>query len=257
MARFSRRRDSQAHFLADSAGEHLRRFCSLDHRSSARARSPHLSSIRKRQYLSPRARRCAWHSWKPLLMRCPPCVTRVDEVCVSHFSRATEIQRSKPPLRHGLRYDGSYYWIIRLNTQDAASRGIGDGDLVRAYNDRGSVILAARLTERIRSGTGALLRVVRRLTAAGHARGVPRRRRLRQHPDAEAVHHANVSRTGVQLLPGRGREVGRGRLTRVRLGGWSWNRPLTWVDSDSCRAGGLAPGGRHPGAAGATDDSGP
>ena len=38
-----------------------------------------------------------------------------------------------------LKDDGWYYWLIRLNREDAAARGIADGDLVRAYNDRGSV----------------------------------------------------------------------------------------------------------------------
>ena len=44
--------------------------------------------------------------------------------------------------------DGHYYWIMRLNPGDAAARGIADGDLIRAFNDRGSVILAAQVTER-------------------------------------------------------------------------------------------------------------
>ena len=49
--------------------------------------------------------------------------------------------------------DGRSYWIMRINTGDAAARGIADGDLVRAFNDRGSVILAAQLTERVPPGT--------------------------------------------------------------------------------------------------------
>ncbi len=36
-----------------------------------------------------------------------------------------------------LKDDGHYYWIMRLNSEDAAARGIADGDLVRAFNDRG------------------------------------------------------------------------------------------------------------------------
>ena len=52
-----------------------------------------------------------------------------------------------------LKADGHYYWIIRLNNKDAQSRGIKDGDLVKAFNDRGEVILAARLTERLPPGT--------------------------------------------------------------------------------------------------------
>ncbi len=53
---------------------------------------------------------------------------------------------------HRILIDGYYYWIIRLNTKDAAARGIKDGDLVRAYNDRGSVILAAQVGERVPPG---------------------------------------------------------------------------------------------------------
>ncbi|HLA81652.1 MAG TPA: molybdopterin dinucleotide binding domain-containing protein, partial [Thermoleophilia bacterium] len=48
--------------------------------------------------------------------------------------------------------DGYYYWIMRVNAKDAAARGISEGDLVRAYNDRGSVILAAQVTERVPPG---------------------------------------------------------------------------------------------------------
>jgi anaerobic selenocysteine-containing dehydrogenase len=52
-----------------------------------------------------------------------------------------------------LKEDGHSYWIMRLNSKDAESRGINDGDLIRAFNDRGSVILAAQVTERVPSGT--------------------------------------------------------------------------------------------------------
>jgi len=49
--------------------------------------------------------------------------------------------------------DGHYYWIMRINAKDAAARGVAEGDLVRAFNDRGSVILAAHVTERLAPGT--------------------------------------------------------------------------------------------------------
>jgi anaerobic selenocysteine-containing dehydrogenase len=42
---------------------------------------------------------------------------------------------------------------MRLNSKDAAARGIADGDLIRAFNDRASVILVAQLTERVPPGT--------------------------------------------------------------------------------------------------------
>jgi len=53
---------------------------------------------------------------------------------------------------HRMLIDGHYYWIIRINTEDAAERGIKTGDLVRAFNDRGDVILAAKITERVPKG---------------------------------------------------------------------------------------------------------
>ncbi len=52
-----------------------------------------------------------------------------------------------------LKEDGYYYWVIRLNSKDAEKRGIHDDDLVRVFNDRGSVICAAQITERLSPGT--------------------------------------------------------------------------------------------------------
>jgi molybdopterin guanine dinucleotide-containing S/N-oxide reductase-like protein len=48
--------------------------------------------------------------------------------------------------------DGYYYWVIRINPEDAKKRGIEEGDMVRAYNDRGEVLLAAQVTERVLPG---------------------------------------------------------------------------------------------------------
>lgn len=53
---------------------------------------------------------------------------------------------------HRIAIDGYDYWIIRINPKDAHERGIEDGDLVQAFNDRGSVILAAQLSERVPPG---------------------------------------------------------------------------------------------------------
>jgi trimethylamine-N-oxide reductase (cytochrome c) len=52
-----------------------------------------------------------------------------------------------------LKEDGYYYWIIRINAQDAEKRGIKNEDLVRVFNDRGVVICAAQVTERLPPGT--------------------------------------------------------------------------------------------------------
>ena len=54
---------------------------------------------------------------------------------------------------HRMRIDGYDYWIIRINRQDAQARGIGFGALVKAFNDRGAVILAAHVTDRLPPGT--------------------------------------------------------------------------------------------------------
>ena len=45
---------------------------------------------------------------------------------------------------------------VTLNPQDAAARGIGDGDLVRIYNDRGACVSAAILSESLRPGVARL-----------------------------------------------------------------------------------------------------
>jgi biotin/methionine sulfoxide reductase len=41
---------------------------------------------------------------------------------------------------------------VWINRDDAAARGIAEGDIVRVYNDRGACLAGARLTERIRRG---------------------------------------------------------------------------------------------------------
>jgi len=54
---------------------------------------------------------------------------------------------------HRVLIDGYYYWIVRINSQDAVHRGIGPNDLVKVFNDRGAVICAAQVTERISPGS--------------------------------------------------------------------------------------------------------
>lgn len=54
---------------------------------------------------------------------------------------------------HRVRIDGYYYWVMRINSEDAKARGIGQHDLVKVFNDRGAVVCAAQLTERVPPGT--------------------------------------------------------------------------------------------------------
>ena len=41
---------------------------------------------------------------------------------------------------------------LTISTQDAAERGIKDGDLVELYNDRGSLVVGARVSDKIMPG---------------------------------------------------------------------------------------------------------
>jgi trimethylamine-N-oxide reductase (cytochrome c) len=54
--------------------------------------------------------------------------------------------------QHRIRIGGYPYWIMRINPVDAEPRGIKDGDVVELYNDRGSVLCAASVTERVPVG---------------------------------------------------------------------------------------------------------
>ncbi|MCO6188404.1 molybdopterin-dependent oxidoreductase [Rhizobium sp. L1K21] len=53
---------------------------------------------------------------------------------------------------HRIKVGDKYFWIIRLSEADAAARGIAHHDLVKVFNDRGAVICAAEVTNRIADG---------------------------------------------------------------------------------------------------------
>ena len=46
--------------------------------------------------------------------------------------------------------------FVRINTEDAEKRGISDGDLVELYNDRGTIIVGARVDDGIMPGVVSL-----------------------------------------------------------------------------------------------------
>ena len=54
---------------------------------------------------------------------------------------------------HRIKKDGHYYLVARIHPKDAESRGIADGDLIRLWNRRASVVCAAQVTARIQPGT--------------------------------------------------------------------------------------------------------
>ena len=53
---------------------------------------------------------------------------------------------------HRVLVDGHYYLVARINGQDAEERGIQSDDLIRLWNNRGSVVCAAYVTDRLRPG---------------------------------------------------------------------------------------------------------
>ena len=54
---------------------------------------------------------------------------------------------------HRVLKNGYAYWPIRIHHDDAKQRGINHGDIVKLYNDRGAILGAALLTERVKRGT--------------------------------------------------------------------------------------------------------
>ena len=48
--------------------------------------------------------------------------------------------------------DGYYWHTVRIHPRDAESRGISDGDIIKLFNDRATVLGVAQVTERVRPG---------------------------------------------------------------------------------------------------------
>lgn len=53
---------------------------------------------------------------------------------------------------HRVQKNGYCWWPARIHPVDAAARGIGDGDIIKLFNDRATVLCVAVVTERIRQG---------------------------------------------------------------------------------------------------------
>ncbi len=67
-----------------------------------------------------------------------------------HYDKHTDWLDDIPG--HRIKQDGYAWWPARINPVDAQARGIRNHDIVRLYNDRGSVLCIAVVTERIRPG---------------------------------------------------------------------------------------------------------
>ena len=69
------------------------------------------------------------------------------ELITPHFKNRALSQFDNIPWLREL--GGQEVW---LNSADAEARGINDGEMVRVFNDRGQILLQAKVTERIMPG---------------------------------------------------------------------------------------------------------
>ncbi len=53
---------------------------------------------------------------------------------------------------HRVKIDGYAWWPVRIHPVDAEKKGIKDGNIVKLFNDRGTVLCAAVITQRIHPG---------------------------------------------------------------------------------------------------------
>jgi molybdopterin guanine dinucleotide-containing S/N-oxide reductase-like protein len=67
-----------------------------------------------------------------------------------HYDKHTDWLNDIPV--HRIKKDGYPWWPARLSPEDATKRGINNNDIVRLYNDRGSVLCIAVVTPRVRPG---------------------------------------------------------------------------------------------------------
>ena len=86
----------------------------------------------------------------PACSRCSSCPTtragaRTPRATTSCWTRET-------PTGKVLGFDGYRYEPVWINPTDAAARGIKDGDVVKIFNERGIVLVGARVWERIMPG---------------------------------------------------------------------------------------------------------
>ncbi len=69
------------------------------------------------------------------------------QLITTHLKRRALSQFDNTPWLRGLQQQA-----VVISSEDALVRGIGDGDMVRVFNDRGEMVTPARVTERIMPG---------------------------------------------------------------------------------------------------------
>ena len=106
---------------------------------------------------------------------------------------------------HRVQKNGYAWWPARIHPDDAAARGIANGDIVKLYNDRATVLCIAVVTERVRRGRGAFLRVFREIRSdRARQPQFARSRRLRGDADTRPHDVENVAGLACKLVSHRG-----------------------------------------------------
>lgn len=90
--------------------------------------------------------RSADYARYPLQLISPHSRFSYHTMCDGKDSSVNDIEE------HRVLVDGYYYWVLRMNADDAADRGLRMHDVVRVFNDRGAVLCAVRVTQRLPRG---------------------------------------------------------------------------------------------------------
>jgi len=90
--------------------------------------------------------RSADYARYPLQLISPHSRFSYHTMCDGKDSSVNDIEE------HRVLVDGYYYWVLRMNADDAADRGLKMHEIVRVYNDRGAVLCAVRVTQRLPRG---------------------------------------------------------------------------------------------------------
>ncbi|MFC2068878.1 molybdopterin-dependent oxidoreductase [Chloroflexota bacterium] len=94
----------------------------------------------------------SWEGHTSLLAMKYPLQMITPHVRYSYHSQSEFVSWLREIPLHRIKKHGYYYWPVRINPDDASARGVISNDIVRVYNDRGQVLCAAMVTQKVRPG---------------------------------------------------------------------------------------------------------
>jgi trimethylamine-N-oxide reductase (cytochrome c) len=95
----------------------------------------------------------SWETFDPELSKKYPLLLLTPHNRMSYHTHYDKVSPwlDEIPLNRVIK-DGYAWWPIRMNPEDAKSRSINHGDIIKMWNDRGTVIGIAQITERLKPG---------------------------------------------------------------------------------------------------------